>query len=104
MSSFNRCVQALLVLCVLSAGESTSRAEEAQAAIPKASVHFDGQAMRLAYATSNDAMTLAVLQQLTTKIEYEAAMQTVLRIEKKRALSISVPFSQELNPLTESAP
>jgi hypothetical protein len=58
MSSFNRCVQALLVLCVLSAGENTSRAEEAQAVLPKASVHFDGQTMRLAYATSNDAMTL----------------------------------------------
>ena len=58
MSSFNRCGQALLVLCVLSLGASTSRAEESRAALPKASVHFDDQTMRLAYATSNDAMTL----------------------------------------------
>jgi hypothetical protein len=35
-----------------------SRAEEAQAALPKASVHFDDQTLRLAYAASNDAMTL----------------------------------------------
>ena len=58
MRSFNRCVHALLVLCVLSPGASTSRAEESRAALPKASVHFDDQIMRLAYATSNDAMTL----------------------------------------------
>jgi hypothetical protein len=58
MRSFNRCVHALLVLCVWSLGASMSRAEESRAAIPKASVHFDDQTMRLAYATSNDAMTL----------------------------------------------
>jgi len=58
MRSVNRCGQALLVLCVLAAGASTSRAEEARAALPKASVHFDDQTMRLAYAVSNDAMTL----------------------------------------------
>jgi hypothetical protein len=58
MSSFNRRVHAVLVLCLLSAGASTSHAEEAQAVLPKASVHFDGQTMRLAYAISNDAMTL----------------------------------------------
>jgi len=58
MRSFNRCVQALLVLYALSLGASTSRAEESRAALPKASVHFDDQTMRLAYATSNDAMTL----------------------------------------------
>lgn len=58
MSSFNRCGLVLLVLGMLSVGASTSRAEEAQTAIPKASVHFDGQTMRLAYATSNDTMTL----------------------------------------------
>jgi len=58
MRFFNCCGHALLVLGVLSAGASTSRAEEAQAALPKASVHFDDQTMRLAYATSNEAMTL----------------------------------------------
>ena len=58
MRSFNRCVHALLVLCVWSLGASTSRAEEWRTAIPKASVHFDDQIMRLAYATSNDTMTL----------------------------------------------
>jgi len=58
MRSVNRCGQVLLVLCVLSTGASTSPAEEARAALPKASVHFDDQTMRLAYATSNDAMTL----------------------------------------------
>ncbi len=58
MRSLNRCVHALLVLSVVSLGASTSRAEESRAALPKASVHFDDQIMRLAYATSNDAMTL----------------------------------------------
>ena len=58
MRSFHRCGHALLVACLLSAGASMSRAGEAQAQLPKASVHFDGETMRLAYATSNTAMTL----------------------------------------------
>ena len=58
MRSVGRCGHVLLALCILSAGASTSLAEEARAALPKASVHFDDQTMRLAYAASNDVMTL----------------------------------------------
>jgi hypothetical protein len=58
MRFFHRCGHALLVVCLLAAGASMSRAGESQAQLPKASVHFDGETLRLAYATSNAAMTL----------------------------------------------
>jgi hypothetical protein len=58
MRFFHRCGHALIVVCLLAAGARVSRAGESQAQLPKANVYFDGETMRLAYATSNAAMTL----------------------------------------------
>ncbi len=48
----------MLVCLLLAAGAATAGAETPQPDLPKASVQFDGQTMWLAYAASNDAMTL----------------------------------------------
>jgi len=48
----------LLTFCILAAAATRSRAVEPRNALPKASVFFDGQTMRLADAAANEAMTL----------------------------------------------
>ena len=58
MSPCRRCGRTLLSLCLLAVGAIPMRAEEPQAELPKASVHFDGLTMPLASAAADDVMTL----------------------------------------------